>query len=152
MQYNDVNYAAKLVKFEIENPQTFIEIDLTMRINHPNIVKGFDFFRIKTYLIIVEELADSILTNVLENLDLKTKIKYIYQLGLGLHFLYSKGIIHCDLKPDNIFIINDRIVIGDMGVAQYMNITDQPCQSLYFTAPEILYKLKKMSFKYYKVS
>lgn len=41
----------------------------------------------------------------------------------GLHELHSNGIIHCDIKPGNLFFAdnNSRIVIGDCGISGYAN-------------------------------
>src|SRR5258705_10874900 len=46
-------------------------------------------------------------------------IDYALQTAHGLGAAHSKGITHCDLKPDNLFITNDgRVKILDFGLAK----------------------------------
>ena len=41
----------------------------------------------------------------------------------GLHELHINGIVHCDIKPSNLFFSDDkdRIIIGDCGISGYIN-------------------------------
>ncbi len=41
----------------------------------------------------------------------------------GLHELHKNGIIHCDIKPGNLFCSNDddRVIIGDFGLCEFAN-------------------------------
>lgn len=48
--------------------------------------------------------------------------KYMYQIIRGLNFLHSKGIIHRDIKGDNILISKSgRLCLADFGVAVKMD-------------------------------
>lgn len=47
-------------------------------------------------------------------------------LNEGLHVLHENGIVHCDIKPGNLFLAEDRegrlrVVIGDCGISDFMN-------------------------------
>merc|ERR1711893_229909 len=53
---------------------------------------------------------------LLKGLDLNTTKYYTYQITNGLHALHRKGLIHRDLKPQNIFVTKDGVIkIGDFG-------------------------------------
>lgn len=51
----------------------------------------------------------------LSKLTQKEKILKLKSLIEGIYFLHSRGIMHCDLKPDNIFYDGENFVIGDLG-------------------------------------
>ena len=66
----------------------------------------------------------------------------------ALNYCEYHGIIHCDLKPENIFFINDRtynIVIGDFGLSINTNnhhtAYTHNIQTIWYRAPEVIYKL-----------
>jgi len=64
-------------------------------------------------------------------------------LGLinGMEYLHAEGIIHRNLKSSNVLLKEKSVpVIGDYGMARYMDLTDQRDNvgSLLYTAPEIM--------------
>ena len=61
------------------------------------------------------------LQKYLNNRDLSIKriVKYIIQIAKGLDKAHNKGIVHCDIKPSNIIITNDKVAkIVDFGIAK----------------------------------
>ena len=53
--------------------------------------------------------------------DSPTRWRIFGQILDGLVYIHSKGIVHCDLKPTNIFLDkNDDVKIGDFGLATYV--------------------------------
>ena len=77
-------------------------------LNHPFILKFYELFETSKYIILVIELAiGGYLNEALKNM------KYIHELDalkivkkmlLSLQYISSKGIIHRDIKPDNILL------------------------------------------------
>ncbi len=64
------------------------------------------------------------LHNYIKEKDLSVKeiLKYITQIAKGLENAHSMGIVHCDIKPNNIMITDDRIAkIVDFGIAKIAN-------------------------------
>jgi serine/threonine protein kinase len=92
------------------------------QLNHPNVVAVYD---IGTY-----EGAPFVVTELLEGETLRDKLRagplaprkaleYAAQIARGLSAAHDKGIIHRDIKPDNLFVTRDgRVKILDFGLAK----------------------------------
>jgi serine/threonine protein kinase len=58
-----------------------------------------------------------------KNLTIREIIRYSIHFLSGLHHIHSKGLIHFDVKPDNILISDsDEALLSDFGLAKAMNI------------------------------
>ena len=77
---------------------------------------------------------------------------YIKELLIGMVAIHSHGIIHRDIKPDNIFMSEDRKVVkfGDFGASKFETKSkpDYPTRvSTSYRAPELLFAATKYSTK-----
>ena len=72
------------------------------------------------------------------------RLELLSQLALGLQHIHDCGVIHRDVKPDNILVSNDsRVVITDFGHSTTeLNSKDHLKGTLQYLAPEI-YELKQ---------
>lgn len=63
----------------------------------------------------------------------------------GLHELHSNGVIHCDIKPSNLFLADNekRVVIGDFGISGYVNLNGKLVDTLRGT-PEYSPRVKTL--------
>lgn len=95
-------------------------------LNHPNIVTVHDFGRAaEGYLYLVMELLEGqSLSDLLCRgpLSLRRAVRLMEQVCSALSEAHGKGVVHCDLKPDNIFVVNrhdqeDAVKVLDFGIA-----------------------------------
>ena len=91
-------------------------------LNHPNILAVYDVGTHDDASYVVSELleGESLKDRLNEGaISQRKAIDYAVQLAHGLAAAHDKGVVHRDLKPDNIFITkDDRIKILDFGIAK----------------------------------
>ena len=134
-------------QFKIKNYRNKIynEINLMKNLRHHSIVKILDTFETNNYILIIMEniSGGDLLSFVKKRTKLPEKIsKFIFkQLLQTLKFIHNKGIIHRDIKLDNILLdLNNNIKLCDFGVGKIVHpgqlIKDQ-CGTPAYIAPEI---------------
>ncbi|MCM8785342.1 MAG: serine/threonine protein kinase [Candidatus Omnitrophica bacterium] len=100
------------------------EAEIAMNLEHPNIVKVYNFGRFdNNYAMIMEYIDGKNLKEYLyerEKWDLDKILKICYNVGKGLEYIHQHNIVHKDVKPDNILISYDfqKIKITDFGIAK----------------------------------
>ena len=130
------------------------EINVLKKLNHPNIVKIFEFYDIKdNYYLITELCKYGDLYNYIKfTFSEKQLCVLFYQVFSGLIYLHENNIIHRDLKLENIMIDSiekDNITcepyfyikIIDFGSAKFYSkqkIENEIIGSSYYMAPEVL--------------
>lgn len=128
----DDEKAIKVLKSSngIANP---IELHIMSALRHPNIMeinKIVSQPRRKIGLIM--PLATHTLRYVLDNLSLKAKTKIMLDITSGLDFLHRQGILHLDIKDDNVLLygtLEHPIArLNDFGLS-LMSVNDQPVES-----------------------
>jgi serine/threonine protein kinase len=95
------------------------------------------------FMIVMELMGRGSLQNVLEDesnkLSLRRKLSMARQIASGMRRIHQHGMIHRDIRPDNILVNEDYIAkIGDMGIARVLDPTGQQTQMgcLQFMPPE----------------
>jgi serine/threonine-protein kinase len=112
----------------------FQEADAVNRINHQHIVEVFDFVKEPTQrgervYCVMEMLRGVSLTELLqrERLSIRRVLNIARQICIGLDAAHRLGVVHRDIKPDNIFIESkeapDFVKILDFGVAKVLSPT-----------------------------
>src|SRR6202453_351474 len=94
----------------------------TAALNHPNILAVFDIGTSEGSPYVVSELLEGeTLRERLRSgaIPIRKSLDYALQIAHGLAAAHEKGIIHCDLKPENLFLTKDgRVKILDFGLAK----------------------------------
>jgi Tol biopolymer transport system component len=98
------------------------------QLNHPNVLAVYDVgIHAGAPYIVSELLEGESLRSRLQVADLpwRKAVDYARQTAEGLAAAHDKGIVHLDIKPDNLFVTNDgRIKILDFGIAKLTHAGD----------------------------
>ncbi len=146
--------AIKIIKKEAMNINDLElvkgEIDIMKLCRHPNVVRLLDHFENSEFIFIVMEyLSGGDLGNYLQvknfQFNEKRAAEIMFQIANGLNYLHAYGVLHRDLKPDNIMLSNSSdnaiIKIMDFGLSKVLGPQERVNDgfgTLSFVAPEVL--------------
>lgn len=142
--------AVKILKSDLAQDADFrrrfnAESQAVAQLSHPNIVSVYDVSRGSDTEYIVMELIDGItLKQYMEKrgqLNWRESLHFITQIMRGLRHAHSRGIVHRDIKPQNIMILRDgSIKVADFGIACLENssqtLTQEALGSVHYISPE----------------
>ena len=115
------------------------------QLSHANIVSVYDVSSSGDTEYIVMELIDGItLKQYMERrgqMDWRESLHFIIQIMRALEHAHSRGIIHRDIKPQNIMVLRDGSVkVADFGIACLQNnaqtLTQDALGSVHYISPE----------------
>jgi eukaryotic-like serine/threonine-protein kinase len=108
----------------------FREMKIVGLLDHPHVVRAIDAdVHDGCPFIVMEYLEGSDLEHVLARrwpLNPDTVVTYMAQAARGLAHAHEKGVIHRDIKPTNLFLLNTGIVkVLDLGFGELVGLTAQ---------------------------
>ena len=137
----------KLAAFEKEK-------DVLTKLNHSSIINIHDqgkylanrttypFYMCNYYATTLEQLIRS------STLKLNHKLSYAIQLSSALEYLASNSILHCDVKPGNIYVSGSACVLADFGLSQEVdtefNVENLPSLHRY-RSPDIVNSISQQT-------
>ncbi|GCC29195.1 hypothetical protein chiPu_0007632 [Chiloscyllium punctatum] len=125
------------------------EISIMNCLHHPKLVQCVDAFESKSDIVMVLEIVSGgeLFERIIdEDFELTERecIKYMLQINEGVQFIHKQGIVHLDLKPENIMCVNKtgaRIKLIDFGLARRLESATS-LKVLFgtpeFVAPEVI--------------
>eukprot|EP01038_Epipyxis_sp_PR26KG_P014783 gene14782-19867_t len=139
---NGKYFACKVVKSSAMNDDISInsELNIMRKVSHENIIHAYEIYKSRKCLWIIMELAIDSLGNLFNNRQFRStylksdeQIKYIFkQLLCGLDYLHTNGIVHRDLKLDNILVtkIDSKtklinVKISDFGLSVMVDTSEK---------------------------
>ena len=143
--------AIKILKDEFLSNDEFLrrfknESKAIAMLSHPNIVNVYDVsFGDLIQYIVMEYIEGITLKEFIENegsLRWKDAVHFTIQILKALQHAHDKGIVHRDVKPQNIMVLADgTIKVTDFGIARFSRsdqrtITDKAIGSVHYISPE----------------
>jgi len=147
----DRNVAVKILRGDLANDEKFVrrfqrEAISASSLSHPNIVEMYDVGEDDgKYFIVMEYVDGTTLKSLIKrrgSLTLPEVIDIMLQLTSGLSCAHDSYIIHRDIKPQNVLILDDgRVKITDFGIAMALNSneltqTNSVMGSVHYLPPE----------------
>ncbi len=128
---NDTTVAVKVLHSSATSAQDnadaqarFIqEAQLAMHFDHPDLVQVFDVFSVDDqHYLVMEYVSGSSLKTFLSGRLIRSgqhMVPLMIQACQGLSYAHQRGIIHRDIKPDNLFVTEEEVLkIMDFGIAR----------------------------------
>ncbi|WP_372368057.1 protein kinase [Candidatus Uabimicrobium sp. HlEnr_7] len=155
------NITAKKVVVKVLSPEYSSNVKDAMRflqeaetiakLDHPNLIKGYDYFQSSKICYIVMEYISG--TSVMEMIDHnqqlspKYSLETIKSISYALKYMEAKGLVHRDIKPEHILVTKDGTTkLIDFGI---LKTTERPCSlttvgvvlgTPYYMSPEQIYQ------------
>lgn len=144
--------AVKILRPSLTSDASFLEkfrneARSVANLSHPNLVTVHDFDNDgPTYFIVMELIEGTDLKKMIRDLgalNIDRAVNLAIQICAGIGFAHRSGLVHADVKPQNILVTREDVVkVTDFGIAQALSDT-QPQQreelvwgSPHYFAPE----------------
>lgn len=126
------------------------DIAFTQSIQFPYIVRNEGIYFSDTHIGIFMDVAQMSLDSYMKEVTppYETRIKFMYQLGEALNYLDKMGVVHCDLKLNNVLVKFDNILLTDFGLISLKDDLERRCEIRPYRAPESFIPGDDMSLSY----
>jgi serine/threonine protein kinase len=124
-------------------------LNLIRRLRHPFLLQTQAFWKLDNRLVIAMDLADGSLRGRLKactqagqrGIPVSELLGYMKQASEALDYAHAKGVLHRDIKPDNILLSEGYVKVADFGLACELDdaalFTATTCGSAPYMAPEV---------------
>jgi len=119
------------------------EIKMTRRISHPNVVKVFDLGSWKEHKYITMEYIEGVnleqWVRLQSRIDVNEAVRLLVDISRGLESAHALGIIHRDIKPQNILLKDGKVPkILDFGIARGSGGTEMTTTGFVMGSPKYM--------------
>jgi serine/threonine protein kinase len=139
----------KILKTFINDSEDFAIINEMeanpLNIKHPNIIETHFLTNDAGKKFLIEEKLPEVLHDDWAANGIKNAANLMYDILNALTFIHKKGLVHRDIKPDNIGNKHGTFILIDFGICSYKSDifpTSKPSGSLRTRAPELLLEKK----------
>ena len=142
-------FACKVVKKSKMNDAESMstEIEIMKRIRHRHVVSMYELYETPKCLWIVLELVEGgdLFHHLAETPDYceLDAARHLKQMLMGVHYLHSLGVVHRDLKLDNVLLSTKgrmcEVKIADFGLSALIRLGEQGCVTLLYTVVVIFH-------------
>jgi eukaryotic-like serine/threonine-protein kinase len=143
---NDCEVALKRLTDRRHAARFDIEARLLAHLRHPRVVEVVDYFHDDSGKYLVMELVEGVdLGGMLKKkgnpgLPIDEAIEYARQACEALQYVHDQQIVHRDVKPQNLIVSEDGVVLVDFGIARELGDEDQGTVGIgtpRYMAPEV---------------
>jgi serine/threonine-protein kinase len=110
------------------------EARVVNQIDHPNVIDVFAFGRLddgRLYLVMDLVDGDTLRAAVADGpMDVDRTLDVLEQIADALDAAHAKGVVHRDLKPDNVMIAGTKVLVLDFGIAKLVSTESNPATLL----------------------
>ena len=143
--------AVKILKDDVARDEVSVkrfinESKAVAMLSHPNIVNIYDVsVRTEAKYIVMEHIEGITLKSYMQKkgaLDVREVIAYTEQVLRALEHAHQKGIVHRDIKPQNIMLLKNGIIkVADFGIAKLpdaetVTVKDSAIGTVFYISPE----------------
>jgi eukaryotic-like serine/threonine-protein kinase len=134
------------------------EILLARGITHPNVIRVHDFYLAADCAFYTMDYIDGVTLadyHLPDADEAPTIAEYIgLQLIAAVEAIHQQGIVHCDIKPQNILLDKqNRLYLSDLGLAAALTSVSHQCCTPAYSAPEVIQNANhSQSSDYYAVA
>jgi serine/threonine-protein kinase len=130
-----VHRAIKVIRPDLSGSKNFDErfqreARAVAALRHPNIVQMHDFGRHEDLFYMVMEFVDGEDLKARIRSDgpvrpLEESVRIAQELALALGYAHERGVLHRDVKPDNVMLSSDgQVILTDFGIAKVLGSDD----------------------------
>ncbi len=136
----------RLLTDELSIKRFEAEAKLLIRLDHQNVVKGYELAVCEGFPFFAMEFVNSV--SILDHLrdrgvfEEDAALYVIMQIAEALRYLQRQGVVHRDVKPGNILLTRENVVkLCDLGLAHHADVTDSASEdstvgTVHYISPE----------------
>ena len=148
LKENGVKRAVKIIRKDLVDSSSYLlrvehEKNIVKLFDHPSILRLYEFFEDPKKIFIVREFCEgSEMLRAISRNETYTEnqaAKIMYQLFSVVNYVHGMGIVHSDLKPENIFLNQMTIKVIDFGLSNKIGTKAGKREGLWpYSAPELI--------------